>query len=138
VGYAVQQDIIDRYGQQEFLLVADRDGDGNADSGVVATAIDDATDEINVYLASNYVLPLVNVPSILVRLCVDVVMYRLATNAGSLTDEKKERYKSAITLLEKIGSGKVSLGIESPPEMQQLSASYVDPYKKSNDFSGAL
>lgn len=138
MAYATAQNIIDRYGEQELLLVADRDNDGISDVDVIATALNDSTDEINVYVASNYTLPLDPVPSVLVRICVDITMYRLATNAGTLTDEKKERYKSCVSMLDRIASGKLSIGVQAAPEMQNLASSFIAPTSVSGKFGVAL
>jgi phage gp36-like protein len=109
--YATQQDMVDQYGNDEVLVVADRDNDDTIDAPVVSRALDDATDEINVYIAKKYSLPLPSVPGVLKRLCTDIAFYRLSSNAASYTEEKRERYKDAIKTLEHIASGKASLGL---------------------------
>lgn len=114
--YATQQQIEDRYGQEALLLVADRDGDGVADTAVVDQALIDATAEIDTYLAARYDLPLPSTPEVLVRLCVDIVIYRLAADADVATEEKRQRYEDAVALLRRMASGEVSLGLPEPPE----------------------
>ena len=49
--YAVQQDMIDRFGEAELLEVADRDGDLVIDAAVMADALSDADETINGYVA---------------------------------------------------------------------------------------
>lgn len=113
--YATQQDIIDRYGEQHLLILADRDNDGQADTDVVDQALQDATSEIDTYVAAKYVTPLATVPDALKRICVDIVVYRLASDRGRATDEARKRYEDAIGLLRRIASGEVSLGVATPP-----------------------
>jgi phage gp36-like protein len=113
--YATQQDIVDRYGQDLLLLIADRDADAVIDVDVVTRALTDATAEIDTYLAAKYELPLPSVPEVLVRLCVDVVVYRLSSEADAATEERRIRYDDAIALLRRIASGEVSLGLPDPP-----------------------
>lgn len=108
--YATQQDIIDRYGEDDLIIAADHDGDGVADAAVVAQGLSDATDEINTYAGGRYTLPFAEVPPVLKRLCVDMALY-LMSKPPSITEEKRKRYEDAIKLLTSISTGKVSLGI---------------------------
>lgn len=113
--YATQQDIVDRYSQETLLLLADRDGDQVIDSAVVDQALADASAEIDTYVAAKYDLPLQQVPEVLKRLCVDIVIYRLSSDADMATEEKRQRYEDAIALLARIAKGTVSLGLDVPP-----------------------
>lgn len=113
--YATQQDIIDRYSNDALLIIADRDDDGIVDSPIVNQAIDDATAEIDTYMAAKYDLPLAIIPDVLTRLCVDIVVYRLSADADMATEERRKRYEDAVKLLVRISEGKVSLGLEEPP-----------------------
>lgn len=115
--YAALQDMQDIYGQEQVLLVADRNGDGaidiNSDStSVVDAALAGATDEIDSYLSNRYQMPLQEVPTVLRDKCVDLAMYRLAGAVpGQQTDDRRARYKDAITWLQSVAAGKVDLGL---------------------------
>ncbi len=110
--YATQQNITDRYSRDMLLLIADRDGDGIADPEVVDPAIDDASAEIDTYVGKRYELPMAApLPEVLTRLCVDIVVYRLADGADVGTEEKRKRYEDAISLLRLIARGEVTLGV---------------------------
>ena len=113
--YATAQDIIDRYGDEAFILAADRDGDGVADTGVADKALTDATGEIDMYVGARYSLPLAEVPALLVKLAVDIAMYLMSADAGSGTEEKRQRYTDALAHLRAISKGTADLGLESPP-----------------------
>lgn len=116
--YATAQDIIDRYGEDLLLQIADRDHDGEVDAVAVERAGNDADAEINTYLAARYVLPLGVVPEVLKRLAADIMVYRLASTADVATEEQRVRYEDAIKLLLQISKGVVSLGLptnETPP-----------------------
>lgn len=113
--YATQQDLEDRYGSAEVLLVSDRDGDGSIDAGVVSEALQDATDEIDSYLSARYDLPLATTPGILTRRCGDIAMYLMADTADSLTEERTNRYKAAISWLKDLVKGNASLGLDQEP-----------------------
>ncbi|EGJ49045.1 gp436 family protein [Desulfocurvibacter africanus] len=115
MSYASQQDIVDRHGEEELLLLADRDGDGVVDPDVILQAQADADAEIDAYLAARYQLPLPTVPTVLKRLAVDILVYRLASDAGTGTDERRLRYEDAVALLRRISKGEVSLGLTEAP-----------------------
>lgn len=112
--YANLADVIGRYGVDAVLMVADRDRDGTIDDAVVAQAIADASAEVDAYVGQRVRLPLDPVPSVLNRVAVDIVMYRLSLDAGA-TEERRARYVDAISLLKGIAMGSVSLGIPSDP-----------------------
>lgn len=110
--YAVQQDIIDRYGEDKLLLLADRAGDGQIDATVVDQALADAGASTDARLSKRgYALPLANVPAILVRINVDLAVYYLASNADVLTELMTARKQDALADLDKIAAGKIDLGL---------------------------
>ncbi|OPY15615.1 MAG: hypothetical protein A4E66_00019 [Syntrophus sp. PtaB.Bin001] len=113
MAYATGQDIIDRYGEDELIVAADHDEDGSADAPVVERGLLDASEEIDVYIGEKYPLPLVTVPPVLKRLCVDMALYHMST-PPAITEEKRKRYEDAIKLLTLISTGKVSLGASDP------------------------
>lgn len=111
MAYATQQDIIDRYGQDALYVAADRNNDDVVDNAVVGKALDDATDEINSYVGKKYQLPLPLVPTVLVRVCVDIALYRMSFGTA-LTEEKRKRYDDTVRLLKGISIGEASLGYD--------------------------
>ena len=115
--YATQQDIVDRYGADALYVAADRNNDNVIDTAAVDRALTDATDEINTYVGARYQLPLNPVPSVLLRLCVDIALYRLSPGAA-LTEEKRLRYDDVMALLRGIAKGTATLGISDGSEAQ--------------------
>ena len=109
--YATPEDITDRYEPDILLLLADRNGDGVADAAVVERALTDATSEIDTYLAPKYNLPLSSTPPIVTRICVDISVYRLATDADKSTDERRLRYEDAVALLERLATRTAALDL---------------------------
>lgn len=137
--YATQQDIIDRYGQEDLLVVADRDNDGNVDPDVVDEALADATAEIDTWLAAKYDLPLPSTPSVLVRLCVDITIYRLSSEAGLASEMRRQRYEDAVRLLKGIAKGEASLGLPDPPKSTNGRAQLVSGKRRfDRDKMGRL
>lgn len=116
MGYAAQQDLIDRFGGDELAQLSKRN-DGQIDADAVARAIEDATVEIDSYLAVRYSLPLpLPVAPLLNRLCCDIARYRLYDQA--VTDLVRTRYEDAVALLKRLSAGDVQLGMataETPP-----------------------
>ncbi len=125
--YAVEQDIIDRYGETFHILSFDKDADEAADEDVVTNAIADATAEIDSYVGSRYSLPLDETPDILKRLCVDIAVYRGSAEAGTVTDEKRRRYDDALAWLKDLAKGVASLGSVEEPASITGSAELVAP-----------
>ncbi len=111
MAYATQQDVIDRYGEEELLTASDRDNDGNIDTVAVSRALDDASAEIDSYLVERYTLPLAApVPARLVEICGAIAVYKLSNASGPNTEEKRLRYEDALKWLSKVALGEVGLG----------------------------
>lgn len=114
--YATKQDIIDRYSEDLLWTIAELDAD-TLDDTAIDRALSDATDEINARLNARYELPLPTVPTLLVRCCVDLAVFNLATGT-QLSEEIEKRADRATTLLNQIGSGKVDLGLPKAQKPQ--------------------
>lgn len=120
MSYAAQQDLYDRFGQSEIDQLADRDGDGQPDAGVIAGVLADADQTVDSYLKVRYTLPLAlpdgSVPALLTRLACDLARYDLYSDA--VPDIVQKRRDAAVKLLQAISAGTASLGIpqaEEPP-----------------------
>lgn len=120
--YAVIQDIIDRYSEEQLMIAFDRDGDGEVDENdagenVAEKALTDASDEIDGYLASRYTLPLSTVPRILTFFCVDIAVYKGSVETA-VTEEKRKRYDDAVKYLAMVAQGKIQLFASDPSAPQ--------------------
>jgi phage gp36-like protein len=111
MAYASETDIIALYGAELLDMLADKTGDGVRDAAAVARALDDAGSLIDGYLSQRYTLPLAVVPALLKTLCIDIALYRLASNPALLSDDARRRYDDAVKFLRDIGAGKASLGL---------------------------
>lgn len=118
MAYAVQADLVERFGEAELVRLTDRatPPTGQIDAAVVSRAIADAEAEINGYLAARYTLPLASTPEILKRLSCDLARYLLYDDVAP--DQIRDRYKDAVALLKGIADGKVSLGLATAPAVQ--------------------
>lgn len=108
--YASQQDMIDRFGEDELIQLTDRNGTGEIDSDVLDRSIADAAAEIDSYLGGRYTLPLTAVPQVLVRVCADIARYRLYD--AQPTDLVASRYKADTQWLTQVANGVVQLGLD--------------------------
>jgi phage gp36-like protein len=136
--YCTLEDLIARYGADELRASADRDEDGVPDEAVVAAAVADAGAEIDVRLARRFSLPLQQVPPVVRMLACDIARYRLLQDRPH--EQAIERYKAAVTLLDAIASGAVSLaGLEAPGNdvRAESSPSLFGP-QAAEDFTGGV
>jgi phage gp36-like protein len=111
--YAVAQDMVNRFGEQEVIQLTDRANVGEIDETVLAGGLESAVSEINTYLAERYALPLPTVPLVLRDFTCDIARYRLCGAGVVETDEIRTRYKDALKFLENVAKGVASLGLDA-------------------------
>lgn len=109
--YASQQNMIDRFGSQELIELTDRLNTGAIDATVLGQALADANTEIDSYLLSVCVLPLVTVPPRLIKIAADIARYELY--GARCTDQVRARYTDAIAFLKAVVTGTASLGLDA-------------------------
>ncbi|MCM8511590.1 DUF1320 domain-containing protein [Acinetobacter bereziniae] len=101
--YATEEDMIKRFGNEVENLKA------MLPEGAIAEALQDATEEIDSYVAVKYSLPLPSIPSTLQRIACNIARYRLYFQQP--TDEVENRYKAEIDYLKRIADGKAVFNI---------------------------
>lgn len=110
--YATQQNLIDRFGEEELIQLTDRTNTGDIDAAVVNKALNDADAQINGYLVGRYTLPLATpVPEILERLACDIARYSLYEFKP--IEIVAIRYRDALDSLREVSKGRADLGISS-------------------------
>jgi phage gp36-like protein len=127
MGYAVAQDLIDRFGVDELNGLADRDGDGAWDTAVVTQALSDTDAEIDAALAARYSLPLATTPTVLTGVSCDITRYRLYVDAAP--DRVKEAAANARRMLAAFAAGTMTLGLPAataPVEAARVQVSAPD------------
>lgn len=109
MAYGTQADLIARYGEPEIIQASDRDDppSGAIDSASVDRALDDASSEIDSYLATRYTVPVASPPNVLKAAELVVARYRLHDDRA--TDRIRDDYKSIISWLRDVSTGKASL-----------------------------
>lgn len=110
--YGTQQDMVDRFGSQELVELTDREKPYTDAivAGVVTSALEDATAEIDSYIAVRYVLPLPSTPKMLSKVCCDIARKNLYKDRP--LGEVTENYKDAVAWLTKVSKGIAELDID--------------------------
>jgi phage gp36-like protein len=105
--YATRSDMTLRYGEAEIASLEDADNVGAGDEAVTARALEDASEEVDSYVAVRYQTPLPSVPAPLARAACDIARFRLYKDRP--TEEVKYRYERSVKWLEHLAAGKVLL-----------------------------
>lgn len=106
--YATRNDLEARFGEGELQQLEIMQTVGNS----IEEALQDASEEIDSYIAVKYVLPLPSTPSTLKRIACNIARYRLYFQQP--TEEIENRYKAEIDFLKRIADGKATLNILNP------------------------
>ena len=88
--YATRNNLEERFGEGELQQLESMQTAGNS----IEEALQDASEEIDSYIAVRYVLPLPSTPSTLKRVACNIARYRLYFQ--SPTEEIENRYKAEI------------------------------------------
>ncbi len=117
MSYATAEELAERITESELIRLTDEDDLGAVNTDTVAAALEAADEEIDSYLAANsrYTLPLAGPVPLLATLAIDIAIWNLyALDASGVPENRKERYQAAVKTLERLASGKQSLGASEP------------------------
>lgn len=107
MAYAAQTDLEDAFGADEVLQLADRGGDGVADSGFVAAVLGRADSVIDGYVSGRYALPISPVPPALKAAACVLARYWLYDDAAP--DRVRQDYEDVLAWLKDVAGGKALL-----------------------------
>lgn len=101
-----------------LIRLTDDESAGVIEETRAQEAIDSAAEEIDTYIGARVALPISGtVPPILGKINADIAVYNLYSRVKEqVPDTRTSRHKDAVRLLEKIGEGKISLGLQPPPD----------------------
>ncbi len=106
--YTTQTDLEDAFGATELVQIADRDGDGLPDAGLLAAVSKRAYSFINGYLAGRYALPLdAPYPPVIIAASCDLERYWLYDDDA--TERVREGFEDVVAWLKDVDAGKVLL-----------------------------
>ncbi|RZG64093.1 DUF1320 domain-containing protein [Acinetobacter bouvetii] len=106
--YATRNNLEERFGEGELQELESMQTAGNS----IEEALQDASEEIDSYIAVRYELPLPSTPSTLKRVACNIARYRLYFQRP--TEEIENRYKAEIDFLKRVADGKATLNILNP------------------------
>lgn len=114
MAYATQQDMETRFGLAELVQLTDDDNTGEVVQSKLDTALADADQAINGYVAKTYAVPLTPVPSQVTRWACDIARYFL--HRDGVPELVEKNYKDALVALKDVAKGTLTLecqGIEA-------------------------
>ncbi|MDD7908557.1 DUF1320 family protein [Pseudovibrio exalbescens] len=112
MAYATVQDWLDRNGNHSF--VADFNEDGEADTAAIARTLEDASAEIDGWLARRYGTPVKDplAAPILRQHCLVIATHLMADTRYTRDDEIDARYRASVDFLKAISKGMADLPIQ--------------------------
>lgn len=131
--YITLQHLIDRFGEQEIMQLADRDNDDVIDQAVVDTAIERSEAEIEAALATRYKTPFSDTPKVVIEWACDMARYYLYTDGAP--EQVDARYNSVINLLKMVQSGKMNLGLSASDQIPANTSKTVVIESTGSTFS---
>ncbi|WP_054007883.1 gp436 family protein [Cypionkella psychrotolerans] len=107
--YATQQQMTDRYGAAQLVMLTDRAAvaSGSIDAAVVARALSDSDAVIDGYLGGRYTLPLVSVPPLISDLAQSIAYWKL--HISEPDPKTRTDYESALKMLKDIATGTIRI-----------------------------
>lgn len=118
MSYATAADLNRRITQSELIRLTDETDSGQVNQATIDAALEAADTEIDSYLAARYSLPLADPQPLLVGLAVDIAIWNLyAMDDSGVPENRKDRYQAAVKALERLSTGKQTLG-----EMEEVAS----------------
>ncbi len=114
MAYITNTDIEQRLGHAAYVQLADDDGNGAADTGVVDEARLAAEGEVNSFLALRHATPIdvavySELADLLKSISLDLAEYRLRLRRPPVSEDARRRREQTIEWLRRIGDGTVAL-----------------------------
>jgi len=126
VMYASIDDLKSLLSEQELIDLTDDEESGVVNDEIVNKAIEDASAEVDAFLIGRYEVPILPVPKVIRKLCVDIAIYNLFSRRlqDEIPENVRKRYEDAISLLKMIANGQIFLSVSSP---EHSASGYVKP-----------
>lgn len=123
-------DIEERVDNATLLQLADDDGNGVADTGIVDEARLAAEGEVNSRLATRYQTPIdlvahPDLADLLASFALDLAEYRLRLRRPPVSEDARRRYDHAVDWLDKVADGRIQLPSSAPVAPRGLGATVV-------------
>ena len=117
MGYCTTTDLEKLLPEAKLIRLTDDEATGAVNTDRLQEAIDSGQEEIDTYLGNRFDLPITGtVPPILGKMNVDIAIWNLYSRVTEeIPDTRQKRYDNAISFLEKVAEGKISIGLQPPP-----------------------
>ncbi len=114
MAYVTNADIQERLGNATYVQLADDDGNGQADVGVVDEARLGAEGEVNSYLARRFGVPIdlavhADLADLLASITLDLAEYRLRARRPPISEDARRRRTEAVAWLPRVPAGSIEL-----------------------------
>lgn len=124
--YATLQDLTDRYSEEELIERTDRAGAGTVDAAAIEAALEKATGLVDLHLRHRYRVPLADpIPQEIVEITCSLARHALWKDAAS--EAVEDGRDQAMSLLNKIADGRVSLALPPPAADERGIQFYAEP-----------
>jgi phage gp36-like protein len=117
--YLTAAEFIERYSEREAVMLSAEGNQSTVNTVRLERGLADASAQVDAYLARRFALPLADattqaltVPDMIKRLTGDIARYLMTGTHIRETDAIRNRYKDALDQLDRIATGKVSMGVE--------------------------
>jgi len=115
MAYLTAQEYVDRYGERETLLLTSEATQGSVantyDTAKVEEALEDATEEVEGYIARRYTTPLVDVPKVVRGWVAAIARFKLYQVSTRVNENVKDAADRAYAQLRDLVAGKMNLPI---------------------------
>jgi len=131
MGYCKLYNLTDKLDPAILLQLCDDEGHGDLEHEDVRVvweeAIEAASSLIDSYCRGRYDVPFASPPRVIKDLCADIAIYELYSRRGdAIPDNRIERYKNAMRMLQAISRGDIELGVTGASQGNEVSLSSAD------------
>lgn len=139
--YLTVQEFLDRFNTRDTELFTSEDeqmdGWDSGNEDILNICISDASSEIDSYLRGTFILPIVNIPDKIKRICAEITVKYLYDRKNLYDEDADRDFKRAIKDLEKIKKGTIDLELPELTEDNQTGAVHF-PEGKQNFSQSSL
>lgn len=146
MAYLTAPEYLARFGERETTLLTN-DADplngvpATYDADKLETALTDATEEVESYIASRYTVPLASPPTIVKGWVAALARIKLYEGTGRVSDAAKDAADRATRQLEQLVAGRINLPVDegaTPPEAIGGGTPIVSGDRDTPTFGNAL
>lgn len=136
MAYSTESDILERIEEATLVQLTDRSGNGEVDSAVVSSAIEDADALINSLISPLYQVPLASVPRVIREHSANIAIYRLHLFRSVDPGVWKDAFKSTLEFLQMVAERRAALeGVVPKPDVSETLSRSIGFSSEERKFS---